>query len=63
MQVRDTGASGDLAFRADGSRKGFVVGILALETDGLVQVNGVVRTVLRRAYRVLGYMGWDGTWE
>ena len=38
-QVRDeNGATGVLAFRADGSRHGFTVAVLALQPQGLVQV-------------------------
>jgi len=36
--VRDSGATGVLAFGGDGSRHGFTVAVLALQQDGLVQV-------------------------
>jgi len=45
LQVRETGATGVLAFRDDGSRHGFTVDILALQPDGLTQV-GTFRKLL-----------------
>ena len=37
-QVEDSGALGELSFREDGSRQGYVIGVYGLSTSGLVQV-------------------------
>lgn len=38
VQISDACATGELAFRSDGSRQGYVINVYALSTSGLVQV-------------------------
>ena len=37
-QIEDSGALGELSFREDGRRQGYVIGIYGLSTSGLIQV-------------------------
>jgi len=38
LQIEDSGALGELSFREDGRRQGYVIGIYGLTISGLVQV-------------------------
>jgi len=38
LQIKDSGALGELSFREDGRRQGYVIGIYGLTISGLVQV-------------------------
>jgi len=38
VQIEDSGALGELSFREDGRRRGYVIGVYGLSTSGLLQV-------------------------